>query len=56
MTNQQIDMLDEILASDSGMTGRDMDYTEDLDANWRTRNLSEKQSEWLASIWAKVCG
>ncbi|MFH1417296.1 MAG: hypothetical protein ABII12_03305 [Planctomycetota bacterium] len=55
MTQQQEDMLDEILATESGMTGREMDFIEDMDARWRTRALSEKQADWLIAIWTKVC-
>ena len=48
------DMVDEILASESGMSGREMDFIEDMDK--QTRRFTDKQVTWIADIWDRCCG
>lgn len=54
MTKDQESILDDLLAADSGLTGREIDYIEDLDQNWRDRDLSEPQNDWLQRIAERV--
>lgn len=49
------ELLDDLLAVDGGMSGRECDFIDDLD-NMRGRNLSEKQADWLRAIHERVCG
>jgi len=54
MTENQEQMLDECLEADHGLTPKEIDYLEDLDNNWRDRDLSQKQADWLERINARI--
>lgn len=54
MTVKQERLLDDILAVDRGLTGREIDFLDDLDQNWRDRDLSERQDDWLQRIGERV--
>ena len=53
MTVVEINMLNELLEVESGLTGWEMDFIEDLDRQ-RSRTLSERQREKLDQIWVRV--
>ena len=55
MTRDELNMLDELLETDSGLTAWEMDFVESLDAH-RQRALSEKQIEALERTWHKILG
>jgi hypothetical protein len=55
MTESQKEKLDEILEKDSGLSGWEMDFIENMDKNWRERNMSEKQDSTLSKIWERQC-
>lgn len=55
VTEQQIGMLEELIEADHGLSGRELDFIEDLDHHNRERELTDPQSEWLRVIWARVC-
>ena len=57
MNEEQVrarDVLDDLLKVEGGLSGREMDFIENMD---RKRNLtwSEKQINWLDRIYARVC-
>lgn len=54
MTEQQERLLDDLLATDSGLSGREIDFLDDLDQRWRNRDLSEPQNDWLQRIGERV--
>jgi hypothetical protein len=54
MTGEQEAMLDECLNAESGLSGWELDFVENLDQNFRDRPLSEKQVDRLIEINAKV--
>lgn len=49
------EMVDDLLNVDGGMSGKEIDFIDDLD-NMRGRNLSERQADWLRAIHERVCG
>lgn len=54
MTKDQQSMLDECLNAGSGLTPWELQFIEDLDSNWRDRELSVKQSTVLSRINLKA--
>lgn len=48
------DVLDDLLQCDGGMSGKEIDFIEDMD---KKRNLiwTEKQIDWLDRIFERVC-
>ncbi len=54
MTSEQEKLLDELLEKDSGLTGWEMDFIDDMDQKFRERPLSEKQADALLRVWEKV--
>jgi hypothetical protein len=48
------DVLDDLLKCEGGMTGKELDFIEDMD---KKRNIvwSEKQIGWLDRIYKRVC-
>lgn len=55
MTEVQEYQLDSLLELESGLTGWELDFVENMDSNWRQRELSEKQAETLERIYDKRC-
>lgn len=53
MTEQEISKLEDLLDLDEGLSGKELDFICNLDESWRDRELSEKQSDWLSSIWSR---
>lgn len=57
MTEDQAKMVEEILDLESGMTGKDMDFIEDLDrrrTEGKSMPLSDAQNDWLVDIWTRT--
>jgi len=54
MTKDQESMLEECLNAESGLTPWEMDFIDNLDQNFRERDLSEKQTEVLERINGKI--
>ena len=54
MTSDQEKMLDECLSAESGLTGWELDFVDNLDSNWRDRELTERQSDALVRIVEKL--
>lgn len=48
-------LLDDLLEIESGLTGWEVSFIENLDADWRDRELTEKQHATLNEI-ARKCG
>ena len=48
------EVLNDLLACDGGMSGKELDFIEDMD---KKRNLiwTEKQIDWLDRIYGRVC-
>lgn len=55
MTDSQIKKLDELLEKEEGLFSGEIDLIDNLDNNFRERNLSEKQENWLDRIWDRLC-
>lgn len=55
MTGDELKMLDETMDAESGLSERELEFLEDLDNNYRDRDLTGPQSRWLASIASRVC-
>jgi hypothetical protein len=53
MDDATVDMIQEILSSDSGMTGWEMDFIEKVK---HLKKFTQSQCEKVAQIWDKVCG
>lgn len=53
MTREEQNALDQLLRAEGGMSGRELDFIEDLD-DMRNRQLTEKQAAWLERIADKV--
>lgn len=54
MNDPELKMLDEALAAESGLSGREMDFITRLDREMRERELSPKQTDWLRDIADRV--
>lgn len=54
MTHDEQCLIDDILATDSGLTGWEMDFVEELDRSCRECSLSEKQRDKLNQIAEKL--
>ena len=54
MTKDQEAMLDECLNAESGLTPWECDFIDNLDQNFRERELSDKQVEVLERINGKI--
>jgi hypothetical protein len=54
MTSEQQQMVDELCELESGLSGREIDFIDDLASNYEERELSEKQSDWLESIHRRL--
>ena len=50
MTSDELSMLDDALNAEHGLSPREIDFIEDLENNWRARELSTKQESWLSDI------
>ena len=50
MTDDQEKMLNDLLAKESGLSGWEVDFLDNLNNNWRDRDLSEKQADVLEKI------
>ena len=48
------DVLDDLLKSEGGMSGKELDFIEDMDKK-RTFTWTEKQIDWLDRIYGRVC-
>jgi len=48
------DVLDELLQCESGMSGRELDFIEDMDKKHKF-TWSEKQIAWLDKVYTRVC-
>lgn len=49
-----IGVLDDLLACEGGMSGKELDFIEDMDSK-RHLAWSEKQIDWLNIIYERVC-
>lgn len=56
MTPDQLKMLDECIEAESGLSGWEIDFIENLDANFRGRELTDRQADKLEAINEKVIG
>ncbi len=54
MTKDEEQMLDECLDAESGLSAWELDFIDNLDHNWRGRDLTERQHETLERIVGKV--
>jgi hypothetical protein len=54
MTDEERDMLEECLEADSGLTGWEIDFIEDMSNRDSDYELTEKQHDKLRDIWEKV--
>jgi len=43
-------LLDEILELDAGLSGSEMDFLDNLDQNYRDRDLTDRQVVWIEQI------
>jgi len=50
MTSYQLQLLDELLEKEEGLSGSEMDFIESLHQGWRDSDLTEKQLNWFNSI------
>lgn len=55
MAAEHVKMLDALLALEEGLTAWEVEFVDDLDRNWRDRELSDKQARALAAIYEKRC-
>lgn len=51
--NRARQVLDELLEVEGGMSGKELDFIENMDSQ-RERDWSEKQIKWLDDIWERV--
>jgi hypothetical protein len=49
-----IEVLDDLLKAEGGLSGRELDFIEDMDSK-RNMLWTEKQIDWLDRIYEKVC-
>jgi len=49
-----IDVLDDLLMVEGGLSGKELDFIEDMDKK-RNINWTEKQVDWLDKIFQRVC-
>ena len=54
MDNHQEDLLDELLSLEEGLSGWEMDFLDNLDKNWRDRELTDNQADKLEQIAKKT--
>lgn len=54
MTEHEQSLLDDLLALDSGLTAWEVEFIDNLDKNWRGRDLTEKQEQVLHRIAKKA--
>jgi hypothetical protein len=54
VTKDQEDMLDECLNAEGGLSAWELDFIDNLDQNFRDRELSDAQADKLEDINAKV--
>lgn len=55
MTDDQKKLVTEILNDDNDrFSSRDIEFVENLDKNYQSRDLSPKQSAWLSSLGEKL--
>jgi hypothetical protein len=47
-------VLDDLLQCESGMSGRELDFIEDMDTK-RHLHWTEKQIDWLDGIYERIC-
>lgn len=52
--NRAEGVLDDLLGIDRGMTGRELDFIEDMN-NKRNTEWSDPQIAWLDKIYERVC-
>ncbi len=52
--DQAMDVLDDLLQCDRGLSCREMEFIEDMDKK-RDLEWTEKQIDWLDQIYTKVC-
>jgi hypothetical protein len=48
------DVLDDLLRCECGLSGRELDFIEDMDGK-RNLTWTEKQIDWLDIIYERVC-
>lgn len=48
-------VLDDLLACQSGMSGKELGFIEDMDKKRGLPTWTEKQIEWLDLIYERVC-
>jgi hypothetical protein len=54
MTPKEQSMLEELLDKESGLSGTEIDFLDDLSGD-TGRSLSQKQADWLELIYNRVC-
>lgn len=55
MSDEQEARLDDLLDAESGLTGWELDFVDDLD-RLRDRALTTAQADKLAQVWDRVIG
>lgn len=54
MTDDEREMLHDLLELDHGLSPREVDFIEDL-SHRQERGLTDKQWMWLRKLWEKHC-
>jgi len=54
MTKDELEQLDLALATEGGLSAREIDFLDNLDNNWRNRNLTHPQEKWLKDIADRI--
>lgn len=54
MTPDQQKMLDECFDAESGLSPRELEFIGNLEENYRHRELSAKQADWLMAIASRL--
>jgi len=55
MTQEQVDMIDELIDLDHGLRPAEMDFIEQISHYDEDDELSEKQADWLEDIYQRLC-
>lgn len=48
-------MLDELLDAEGGLSGKEIDFLDNLNNNYRGR-ITKAQADWLEKIWNRILG
>lgn len=54
MTHDEITQLDLGLATESGLSAREIDFLDNLDNNYRDKSLTRPQEKWLEDIADRI--